>query len=133
MWIRVIAACALGSMACGKSGSGDHRAGSGGSGNATGSGSAAGSHAAEATYTLHEDYEPKIQVTVHVALPSGWHDNQLGGPESVNFQGSWMAHLSIGITCDGSCDTPEVATKNIAKSADEAFAFVSSKDHIPPL
>ena len=44
-----------------------------------------------------------------------------------------MALLTIGLTCDGSCDTVAVAKANIAKSADEAFAFVSSKNHEPPL
>ena len=120
-------------VACGKSG-GDVAAGSGTAAGGAGSAAAgSGGTAPAVTYTLRESYDPKLEVDVHVALPPGWHDNKLGGGSWVNFEGKWMAHLFIGLSCDGDCGTVASAKANIARSADENFAFVSSANHQPPL
>lgn len=68
---------------------------------------------------------------VKVVVPRGWTEQVSEG--SRHYQGSWMAKFDIGVTCHGSCDTVETATKNIAQQAQERFDFVSSANHIPPL
>lgn len=70
-------------------------------------------------------------VKVKLGIPKGWAEQTMD--HARYYQGSWMSKFAVSVTCHGSCDTVEKAKQNIAQQADEKFAFVSSKNHIPQL
>jgi hypothetical protein len=74
-----------------------------------------------------------VKLKVKIATPTGWSENNYTSGVTYQASGSSMSHISIGLSCDGSCGDAATLGKNIQKQANEEFEFVKGKNHIPQL